>query len=258
MAKKLYYEEYGTGRPIILLHAFPLSSSMWKAQAEFLSSKNWRVITPDFPGFGDSGIDSDVSRMEDLAQSVATLFSQLNIERAILGGLSMGGYVALNFVRMFADKVEALILADTNAAADTAEKRQSRIELVQGIKEKGSDALIDEMLPNLISNFAKKNNPDLVERLENVFKKANDRGVMAALLGMAERQDHVEKLKDIDKPTLLIFGEDDKITNLEAAMILKDNIPNAELITIPDVGHYSNLENPSAFNNAMADFLNRF
>lgn len=255
MTEKLSFKEYGTGRPIVLLHAFPLSSSMWKPQIERLSSKNWRIITPDFPGFGDSLLNSDVSKIEDLAQAVADLLSALNIEKAIIGGLSMGGYVALNFARLFPEKVEALILADTSAAADTKEKRESRFELVEDIRKKGSEVLIEKMLPNLISDFTKENNPDLVKHLENTFKEVSADGAIAALFGMAERRDHVEFIKTIDKPTLLIFGENDKVTDLEAAKTLNANISSSELVVIPVVGHYSNLEQPQAFNDAIIDFL---
>lgn len=254
---RLNFRKYGSGNPIVLMHAFPLSSRMWNEQIASLTDKGYQVITPDFPGFGDTTVESEISWMEDLAEAVSDLLSELQIERAVIGGLSMGGYVALNFARKFPEKVSALLLADTSAAADSEEKRESRFKLVKKVKEKGVEILIDEMLPNVISEQTKSDNKELVESLENDFRKATENGVIAALLGMAERKDHTEFLKTITAPTLLIFGEDDKITDSEAAKTLNREIANSTLITLPNAGHYSNLEQPELFNNVFADFLKK-
>jgi 3-oxoadipate enol-lactonase len=254
---KLHFQEFGSGRPIFLLHAFPLSNWMWDEQITPLINKDWRIILPDFPGFGKSLVEKEVSRMEDLATDLSDLFSELNIEQAVIGGLSMGGYAALNFARLFPEKVSALILADTSAAEDSKEKRESRFSLVEKVREKDVEILIDEMLPNVISAHTKNTNKELVADLENEFKKASKDGVIASLLGMAERKDHTEFLGQIDVPTLLIFGAEDKITNLDPAKTLNSKIENSTLITIPDAGHYSNLEQPDLFNKAIVDFLGK-
>lgn len=252
---KLHFQEFGSGNSIILLHAFPLSNWMWDEQITPIINKGWRVILPNFPGFGKSLVEKEVSRMEDLAANVSDLFSELNIKQSVIGGLSMGGYVALNFIRIFPEKVLALILADTSAAADSEEKRESRFSLVEKVREKGIEILIDEMLPNVISAYTKASNKELVATLESEFKKVSKNGVIASSLGMAERKDHTEFLSKIDVPTLLVFGEEDKVTNLDAAKTLNSEIDNSTLITIPNAGHYSNLEQPDLFNKAVIDFL---
>lgn len=252
---KFHYQEFGTGKAIVLLHAFPLSASMWKHQVSPLVVAGWRVILPDFPGFGKSLIDEKISRMEYLAIGVSNLLSDLKIDQIVIGGLSMGGYVALNFVRMFPGKASALILAGTNASADSEEKKASRFTLIEKVKKEGSKILIDGMLPNVVSDYSRINNTDLIKTLKNDFEKASEDGVSAALQGMAERKDHNDFLDAINIPTLLIFGEQDKITDLDSARLLKRKIKNSTLVTIPNAGHYSNLEQPELFNKTIIDFL---
>lgn len=228
---------------------------MWQSQTEALAAAGCHVITPDLRGFGENTNFADINTMEDMAKDVAELMDTLKIERAIIGGLSMGGYVTFNFYRLFPEKFAALLLFDTNPAADSEEKRQSRFDLIDAIEKTGAQALIDGMLPNLISDSTKENNADLVEKLKATFAAVNPQAAIAALRGMAERQDHTNLLKDVRVPALLIFGEHDKITNLEIAEKMKSEIPGAALTRIKRAGHYSNLEQPESFNAALVSFV---
>ena len=250
------FEDFGNGKPLILLHAFPLSRKMWRRQVEDFSAAGFRVITPDQRGFGENVNFADINTMEDMASDIAQLFNSLKIEKAILMGLSMGGYVLFNFYRIFPDKVSALILCDTNSAADTDEKRESRFDLIENIETNGSEALINEMLPNLISPNTKQNNPELITEIEQMFREANPNSAIAALRGMAERRDHTEVLSNIQVPTLLIFGKNDQITNTEIAKKMHDSIPFSQMAIIREAGHYSNLEQPEQFNSAVLSFIN--
>lgn len=250
------FEEFGSGQPIVLLHAFPLNRKMWLPQAEALATKKYRVILPDLRGFGESTNFADINTMEDMANDIAQLCDTLKIEKAIFGGLSMGGYVLFNFYRLFPRKVAALILCDTNCAADTNEKRESRHDLIDKIETEGSQALISEMLPNLVSQTTKTNHPELVSAIEEQFRDVNPKAAIAALRGMAERQDHCGLISEIKVPTLLVFGEDDTVTNLEIARKMHDQIPKSVLTVIKNAGHYSNLEQPEQFNAALFGFLN--
>lgn len=254
---KIAFEEYGQGKPIVLLHAFPLSRKMWKPQTDSLVSANCRVILPDFAGFGETSLTSDVSTMEDLANSVAELLDSLQIDKAIIGGLSMGGYVTLNLYRLHPEKFSAMILADTSSFADTDEKREGRFKLIKETESKGMQAIIDGMLPNLTADYTKSNNPQLIEQLEKDFLQTDPNGAIAALRGMAQRSDHTEMLKNVTVPTLLIFGEEDKVTNLEGAKKLESEIPDAQLVVIEKIGHYSNLEDSESFNKALIDFVDK-
>ena len=252
---KTPFQESGSGKPVVLLHAFPLSRKMWQPQIEALSAAGFHVILPDLRGFGENHNFADINTMEDLAKDVCELMVNLKIERAIIGGLSMGGYVTFNFYRLFPEKFAGLLLFDTNSAADTEEKREARFDLIDEIEKSGAQALIDGMLPNLISDWTKENNPDLVAKLKAMFAETNPQAAIAALRGMAERQDHSNILKDINVPTLLIFGEHDKITNLEIGEKMHAKIPDAALTKIKNAGHYSNLEQPEAFNDALVSFV---
>jgi pimeloyl-ACP methyl ester carboxylesterase len=255
---KIAFEEHGQGNPVVLLHAFPLSRKMWQPQIDSLVGANCRVILPDFPGFGETPLTSNISTMEALANGIAELLDSLKIDKAIIGGLSMGGYVTLNLFRLYPEKFSAMILADTTSFADTDEKREGRFKLIEATELKGMKAIIEEMLPNLTSDYTKSNNSQLIKQLEEAFLQTNPKGAIAALRGMAQRSDHTQILKSIQIPTLLIFGEADKVTNLEAAKNLKSNISDAKLVVLEKIGHYSNLEDFERFTQAVVDFVGEF
>jgi 3-oxoadipate enol-lactonase len=250
----LKFDQIGTGRPVILLHAFPLSKKMWKDQAELLSSNGFHVILPDLPGFGEDRLNSERFSIEEMAQQVLELINSLKIDKAIIGGLSMGGYVLFNLFRLAPEKFSALILCDTTHQADTAEKRKGRFELISKIEETGSKALVENMLPNLIADESKEKNSALVAMLEAEFSSVNPVSAKNALLSMAERKDSTDIIGVINVPTLLVFGEFDKITNLENASNMNESIPRAELRIIKRAGHYSNLEQPAEFNKILLSF----
>lgn len=252
---KIAFEEHGNGKPIILLHAFPLSRQMWNQNIDSIVAANYRAITPDLRGFGGSSNFADINSMEAMAFDVAELMDSLKIEKAVIGGLSMGGYVAFNFYRLFPGRVSALIICDTNAAADSDDKRESRYEIIEKIEQQGSDVLIEDMLPNLVSDFTKVNNKKLITELEQMFADADRQALIAALRGMAERESHDEILKSIDVPTVLIFGETDSITDLDVARSMQNRIPGSALFTLKNAGHYSNLEQPEQFNDVLSKFL---
>jgi pimeloyl-ACP methyl ester carboxylesterase len=251
----LAYQEFGKGYPIVLLHAFPLSGKMWQQNIEALVNNNFRVITPDLPGFGRSPLISEINTMEEMARQVADLLSELGIQKTILGGISMGGYTAFNFFKLFPGSLTGLILCDTTCRSDPDETRQNRLRLIKEINQNGSEILIKEMLPNLLSDFSKMNNQTLISDLEQEISLAGPKSVIAALRGMAERKDQTHLLNKIDIPTLLIYGEEDRPTNLETATFLNKEIAGSKLAVINNAGHYSNLENPTDFNSTLKQFL---
>ncbi len=252
---KLPYEEYGSGPPVVLLHGFPLSRTMWQPNAGAITDAGFRLITPDFPGFGENTSFADINTMEEMAKSVAELLNSLKIDRAIIGGLSMGGYVTFALYAMRPELFAGLVLCDTTSTADTEEKRKGRFELIDKIERQGSQALVENMLPNLICDYTKESNQELVEELERKFAAVNPKAAIAALRGMAARADHTQKLNEINVPTVLIFGEDDQVTNLDAAQMMNQAISGSELVVIENAGHYSNQEQPHAFNEAVVNFL---
>jgi len=252
---KLAFEDHGSGKPVILLHAFPLSRKMWQPQIEALTTKNYRFVLPDLRGFGESHNFSDLNSMEDMAKDIVELLDALKIEKAIIGGLSMGGYVTFEMLRLIPEKFAALLLCDTSFYADTDEKREARFDLIEKIEKNGTQPLIEEMLPNLIGNFTKQNNQILKEQLEKSFSETNPKSAVAALRGMAQRRDNSSVLDAVFMPTVLIFGKEDEITNLETAEKMHQRISNSQIVLIENAGHYSNLEQPRQFNAALVDFL---
>lgn len=252
---KIAFNEYGQGYPVVLLHAFPLSGKMWSPQIEAVTAQNFRLILPDLRGFGETNNFADINTMEDMASDIVELLDTLQIQQAIIGGLSMGGYVTFNLFRSNPEKFKALILCDTNCAADTEGKRQNRYQLIEKIEEQGAEALIETMLPNLVGKFTKQNNENLILELKEMFAEANPQAAVAALRGMAERKDHSEIMNEIKIPTCLIFGEEDEITNLDLAKKMHDQIPFSDLSIIKNAGHYSNLEQPNSFNAELLNFL---
>lgn len=252
---KLAFEEHGSGKPVVLLHAFPLSRKMWQPQIDGLKSKNYRIILPDLRGFGESHNFSDITSMHEMARDVFELLEALKIDKAVIGGLSMGGYVLFEMFRSFPDKFAAAVLCDTTFLADDEDKKESRFDLVERIEKNGSQVLIEELLPSLISDFTKTHNGDLKISLEKMFAEANPKAACGALRGIALRKDSGDILKNFSFPTTLIFGAEDKITNLDAAENLLQKLPSAKLSVIENAGHYSNLEQPERFNSVLAAFV---
>jgi 3-oxoadipate enol-lactonase len=254
---EINFQDIGTGSPVVLIHAFPLSARMWKAQAEILPNHGFRVILPDLPGFGESQDNLKGFSIEEMAQQVLEVIASLKIEKAIIGGLSMGGYVLFNLFRIAPEKFSAMILCDTTYLSDTDEKRKGRFELISKIEESGASALIENMLPNLISDHSKEKNPTLMSELTEIFSMVNPQAAINALQSMAERKDNSDMLENIEAPTLLVFGESDKVTNLENAHKMNKQISDSELKIIKNAGHYSNLENTEEFNETLLHFCKR-
>ncbi|HEV7857365.1 MAG TPA: alpha/beta fold hydrolase [Pyrinomonadaceae bacterium] len=253
---EMAYDDVGSGPPLVLLHGFPFNRSMWREQAEALSTR-YRVITPDLRGLGETtAADGDEpATMHRMAQDVTALMEHLGIARAAIGGLSMGGYVALALVHKFRLRVRALILADTRPQADTDEARAVREQQAQKALAEGMDSLADAMLPKLLAPSTLSEQPLIVERVRRMMTSTSAEGAASALRGMAARSDRTFFLPDIIAPTLIIVGSEDRITPLADAELMRREIRGSRLEVIEGAGHVSNLERPMQFNYALKDFL---
>lgn len=251
---RLAWDDVGQGLPVVLLHAFPLNRRMWERQREELGGR-YRIITPDFRGHGESEAAAEDSTMERLAENVRGLLDALSVERVVLGGLSMGGYVAFSFYRRYAARVAALVLADTRAGADTEEGRRGRTELAAVAEKDGSGAVAERMLPKLLGPSTQKSRPEVVAAAREMILSTSPAGIARALRGMAARPDSFDLLPRIDCPTLVLVGEEDVLTPPAEAEMLAKAIPGAKLAIIPGAGHLSNLEQPERFNRLLAGFL---
>ena len=249
----LAHADVGRGLPVVLLHAFPLNKSMWEPQIAALFGE-CRCIVPDLRGFGDSPRSGRFS-MDAYADDVIALLDALLIDQAVIGGLSMGGYVALNVWRRYRSRVRALVLADTRAAADTAEGMQKRDELIALAQAEGAAAVADRQVTGLIGKSTRERQPELVERIRAIMTAESVEGIVGALQAMKARPDSTELLATIDVPSLVIVGDEDVITPLKEARAMHERLRGSRLEVIPGAGHLSNLERPAAFNAALSDFV---
>jgi len=248
------YRDTGSGLPVLFIHAFPLNQTMWDQQLLALQSE-CRVITLDLRGFGQSDAPPGLSLMDQMAADVRGVMSGLNIERAVLVGLSMGGYVSLSFYRDYPESVLALVLADTRASADTQEARERRLKSAAKAEAEGSKAIADEMIPLLLGSTTLSSRPRIVERVRAMIETNSPIGIAGAQRGMAERRDSTSMLASMDLPVLIVAGSEDKLTPVAEAEGLRNNIPGARLRVIESAGHLSNIENPDEFNKALGEFL---
>jgi 3-oxoadipate enol-lactonase len=246
----------GSGAPpVVLLHAFPLHSGMWEPQVAALRDR-FRVVAPDLPGFGasDGPDDPTAYSMERYADLTAALLDRLGVERGVVGGLSMGGYVALAFLRRHRARLAGLVLADTRADVDTPEIRERRTRQQRQVGEEGTAALVDSMLEVLLSEDTRKERPEVVETARRLMDNPAA-GVIGALDAMKRRADASGDLAGIDVPTLVVVGEHDGPSPPSVAEEMHARIPRSRLAVIPGAGHLSNLEAPAVFNQALLAFL---
>jgi pimeloyl-ACP methyl ester carboxylesterase len=251
---EIAYLDAGAGPVVLLLHAFPLDSSMWREQVSDLDDHH-RIIAPDFPGFGSSGVSGGLS-IEGAADLMGEFLDHLGInERVVVAGLSMGGYVALAFARLLPQRLRALILADTKAEPDDDAAKAGREKMIQLATNEGSGAVIDQLLPKLLGPSSTSNRPDVVRTVRKLATRQKPEGVVAALKALRDRPDASEGLPHVSVPTLVLVGDQDAITPLANAKTLADKIPNAKLATVAGAGHLSNLENPAMFTAVVREFL---
>lgn len=248
------YEDEGEGIPLVLLHAFPLERSMWREQVEALRGV-CRIITPDLRGFGESAGAPSSATMEEMALDVAALLDELRIERAVIGGLSMGGYVTFAFLRLFPERVAGLILADTRPQSDDEDGRRTREQNARRALDEGMEPIASGMLPKLLARTTLERNPDLVKRVRGMLLAAKPQSVAAALRGMARRRDQRDILPGIEAPTLILVGSEDTLTPPSDAELMSSRINNARLKVLDGAAHLSNLESPDEFNTALREFL---
>ena len=263
---RLAYSETGTGLPLLLLHAFPLSGAMWDPQVEALAGQA-RLIVPDLSGFGESEAivpeysPESACEMSDLAADAVALLDHLEIGRAVVAGLSMGGYAALALCESAPERLLGLVLADTRSGADSEEGRQGRLEIARRVLKEGTGFLAETLPARLLGKTTRagssEESAEVVERVERMIRDAPPAGVAAAQRGMARRPDRTPVLERITVPTLIMVGEEDELTPPEESRKMRERIAGSELVTIPEAGHLSSLERPDTFSEALGGFLRR-
>lgn len=252
----MHHEENGQGIPLLLIHGFPHDHTLWQPQLDGLPDVA-RVIAPDLRGFGLNPDVPDTMTMEDHARDLKGLLDELGIERAVVGGLSMGGYIALAFAELFPQALHGLMLCNTRSAADGEQAREGREATARKALDEGVAVIAEGMLPKMISPKSALAHPDLSMYVENMMARQHAEGVAASARGMALRPDRTAMLARITVPTLVITGSSDTLIPPAESEAMAAKIPGADLVVIPDVAHLSNLEDAEAFNRAVRHFLAR-
>ncbi|HST89077.1 MAG TPA: alpha/beta fold hydrolase [Ktedonobacterales bacterium] len=251
------YDEAGAGeRTLVLLHAFPLNRQQWRGQLDDLPARaHLRVIAPDLRGFGESAFETGPATIEQWAGDVLALLDTLHVERFVLAGASMGGYVAFELLRRAPRRVERVILIDTRATPDTAEGRQAREETARFVEQNDATALFDREAPKLFSHMTQQERPEIVTAARRIAGLNTPIGLAAAARGLGLRPDSTGDLPAIACPALVLVGEQDTIAPVADARLLFERIPDARMEILTDAGHLANLEQPERFNRVVAEWL---
>ncbi|MDP2208428.1 MAG: alpha/beta fold hydrolase [Bacteroidota bacterium] len=255
---RIYYTESGNpaGLPVVFIHGFPFNSSMWTPQLKSISGK-YRAITFDVRGHGESDFGDGQFLIEFFVDDLFGLLDYLKIEKAVLVGLSMGGYIALRAIERHPERVAALVLCDTKSAADTNEVKIRRARQIQIVKSVGIARFAEDFLKAIFSEETFIRLPSIVDMIRNIILKTSPLSVASTLIALAARTDTTRALPEIKVPTLIMVGERDTLTTPADALEVKNQIPNSEMHIIPNAAHMSNLENSSAFNKHLFDFLEK-
>jgi 3-oxoadipate enol-lactonase len=253
---RLAYTDAGSGGiPLVLLHGFPLDSRMWDAQVAELS-RITSVIAPDFRGFGRSASTQDFT-MESLADDVHEFLASIGALPCVLAGFSMGGYVALPYVKKYPSDVAALALIDTRALSDDEAGKLLRTDMIEAVRSQGSKPVADQMEMRAIDSRTIKRAPQLVNRLREIMESCPVPTIVRALVALRERPDMTPTLGEIRVPTLIIVGETDAITPVHMSQQMHEKIAGSRLEIIPEAGHMSPMEQPERVSLVLRAFLQR-
>jgi pimeloyl-ACP methyl ester carboxylesterase len=248
------YDVRGSGPSVLFLHAFPLTLRMWDAQARALEGTH-QVVRFDARGFGGTPPGDGLLTMERIADDAVALLDHLGLSKAIVCGLSMGGYAAFALMRRHPQRVKGLVLADTRTAPDSPEAKRNRSAQADTVRREGPSGIAEGFLQKAVGEATRAERPEVVARVREMILAASARGIVDALAGLAARADSGPTLREIHVPTLVVCGAEDALTPVADSEAIQRGIPGSRLEIIPKAGHLSALEDPAAFNTALAPFL---
>ncbi|AXK34076.1 alpha/beta fold hydrolase [Streptomyces armeniacus] len=243
--------------PVVLVHGHPFNRGMWAPQAAALAADGHRVVTADLRGYGESEVVPGVTPLEVFARDTAALMDHLGLDRAVLGGLSMGGQIVMDFCRIFPERVSGLLLADTFPAAETPEGKASRNATADRLLAEGMDGYADEVLDKMVAPYNVTALPQVAADVLRMMRTTPPEGAAAALRGRAERPDYSDLLTRVAVPALVVVGVDDAYTPVSDAEFMHERLPDSTLTVIQGAAHMPNLERPGEFNTALRAFLAR-
>lgn len=254
----LHVTDIGEGPALVLLHAFPCDGRMWRPQAEVLADSGWRVIVPDLPGFGQSHLLPDPPSLDPVADAVRDVLVDRDLSRAVLGGVSLGGYVAMALLRRAPGLAAGVILCDTKATADGDEARANRerlAALVEASPDECGRILEQSVLPGLLGDTTRATRPAVVDRVRGWLQEADAATVAWYQRAMAVRPDSRPDLAEAGVPGLVVWGEEDALSSRAEQDLMVQALGEASLAVVPQAGHLANVEDPESVTRAMRPFL---
>lgn len=252
------YDTQGSGpKTLLLVHGHPFNRSMWHPQTLFAEKTGWRVVAPDLRGYGDSTVTRGTTPLDLFAADLAGLLDHLHIERVAIGGLSMGGQIAMAFCRDYPERVCGLLLAATFPQAESEEGRKARNAMADRLLREGMGNYVQEALPRMLAPGSMTNMPAVAALVEAMMRKTDPAGAAAALRGRADRPDYQETLATLKVPALVVVGDEDTFTTRQDAERMRDLLEDSELLWLSGIGHMPNLEASEEFNAGLGRLLRR-
>ncbi|MER7198905.1 alpha/beta hydrolase [Streptomyces sp. CB01635] len=254
----IHFDDLGPadGVPVVLIHGHPFNRTMWRPQTAALTAAGYRLIAPDLRGYGDSDTVAGTVLFPAFADDIAALLDHLELDRAVVGGVSMGGQITMEFQRSHPQRVRALVLADTSPVAETDEGRVFRNRLADRLLAEGMHDYAGEVIDKMLAAYNVTAMPQVAAHVLEMMRTTEPAGAAAALRGRAERVDYRETLAATSAPTLIVVGADDVYTPPEDARAIQRLTPHATLTVVERAGHLPNMEQPDAVNTALIRFLN--
>ena len=252
---QISYNDKGTGNdPLIFIHGFPFDKTSWDKQLYFFGERQ-RTISYDIRGFGKSEPGFVQPSIILFAEDLIEFMNALEIEKATVCGLSMGGYILMHAVKNHPERFKALIFADTQCIADSPEAKEGRMKTIAKINNDGIDDFASGFLSKAFYKETLENNKTLVEQVKEVVMSTTRQSITSTLKALAERDEMCSTLMNISVPVLILCGDNDDITPMKQLELMNNEIPNSKLVVIKNAGHLSNLEQPEQFNRVVSDFI---
>jgi len=253
--------DYGSGPAVMLLHAFPCDHHMWDEQVDPIVAAGWRVLIPDLPGFGASELPAAAQPdLGEVVDELHTFSMDRGVDRLVVVGLSVGGYLAMEWLRRYPEMLAGVGLFDTKATADASEARGNRVAMADAIDVNPAgcaELLRERVLPVILGSSSHESRPDVVAQVETWMRTADPMTVAWYQRAMADRPDSVQTLSSVDVPALVLWGEEDVMSPAAEQRIMLDVLRDARSASIPGAGHLSAIEQPEPVARELVDFLTR-
>ena len=248
------YEDIGQGPEVVFIHGFPLSRTMWGPQTGSLVASGYRVITFDLPGFGESD-PMPIEKMSDYAEVLVKLLQHLKVRKAVIAGMSMGGYILFEFMARYPQYFEAALLIVTRAENDDLAAKAKRSELIQEVQGGNSEVVISAFEKILFGEKTNLNNPDLIHFVRGMMKQASSVGLVDGLNAMKNRMDRYHTLTGFAYPVWILTADEDKAIPVSYSRDMEQALNHCRLDIIKGAGHMVNMEKSKEFNHLLLDFL---